>query len=386
MPAEVSSASNRREGLIDAIYDAAGDETLWDGALKTIADAFGSTSSVLVGHSEHDWNAPRFAHFGRLEREFNLRATNDDCPYLPYLSRLRPGAVVSLDQFMPLEQRRKTSWHRDVMEAQDIDHCLMGVLVKEHGAFGVFFLARGKRAGEFGPAEAAGFASIVPHLRRAAQIRCRLNAYGALASQSQEILDTVGAGIVLIDEAGAARPANRAALDAIANGQSLRLRGTKLSARDQAANHELERLIAETKAGGAGGSLAIPRADGMAPCLVRVMALRGRILDNPLLRGKARQSVAVFITSAANASTELDEALVDFYRLTAGEARVANLLAFGHGVPRTAGLLEISENTVKMHAKRIYEKLGVASQVQLAQLFGRHKAPVRNMDARAEAA
>ena len=363
-------------GLIDAIYDAAGDETLWDTALAALADAFGGTSSILVGHSEQDWDAPRFAHFGRLERQFNLRATNATCPYLPFLGRLRPGAIASADQFMPFEQRRATSWEREIMAPQDCDHSLMSVLVKGQGALGVFFLSRRARAGAFTAADTTRLAGLMPHLRRAAQIRCRLNAYGALASRGRELLDTIAAGIVLIDEAGAARPANRAAVDAIAAGHALRLDGTRLSLRRGAGPHTLEGLIASASRGGAGGSLAVQGpGDDAAPSLIQVVPLRGRICDGPNLAGKARQAVAVFITEMAAEPAALDGALADYYRLTPGEARVAGMLASGHGVPKAAGLLRLSENTVKMHAKRIYGKLGVTSQAQLVQVLSRARPP-----------
>ena len=57
---------------------------------------------------------------------------------------------------------------------------------------------------------------IVPHLRRAAQLFGRLDAYGALARQGQGILDYLETGIVLVDDNGEARCANRAAENAVA--------------------------------------------------------------------------------------------------------------------------------------------------------------------------
>ena len=127
-------------------------------------------------------------------------------------------------------------------------------------------------------------------------------------------------------------------------------------------------------AGGAGGTLAIPRADNNGrPCVVRVCPLRGSIRDT--LSG--HQSVAVFINCPDAGSEALDVSLIEFYRLTPAEARVADILAAGQGVSGTANRLELSENTVKMHAKRAFEKMGVAGQVQLSQLYGRLSAPAR---------
>ena len=183
-------------------------------------------------------------------------------------------------------------------------------------------------------------------------------------------------GIVLIDDNGEARCANGAAETAIARQQYLRLCGNRLSAIDGCAKARLDGLIAATMAGGVGGTLAIPRSDANGrPCVVRVCPLRGSIRET---MSGGRQTVAVFINRMESYFEELDGSLVEFYRLTPGEARVANILAAGHGIPGTASSLGLSENTVKMHAKRAFEKLGVTSQVQLSQLYGRLLAPARS--------
>jgi len=52
------------------------------------------------------------------------------------------------------------------------------------------------------------------------------------------------------------------------------------------------------------------------------------------------------------------------------------MLAAGCGMVGTSQHLAVSENTVKTHAKRIYEKMGLKSQSELAQLLGRLAAPI----------
>jgi len=365
--------------VIDTLYDAAGDAALWNKALIRVADSMGCTSSVFIGHGEGSLDAPRFAHFGSLDAEYNLRRTNSNCPYLQPLCTLRPGTVVSAEDTMPLARRRASEWHQEVAVAQEFEHCLMTVLDKGRGVFGVFFVGRPAKAGDFNQAERDGFAQIVPHLRRSAQLYGRFDAYGALARQRQGMLDYLDTGVVLIDENGEARCANRAAESAIAQQQYLKLCGKRLSAIDGCAKVRLDGLIAATMAGGAGGTLAIPRSDEDGrPCVVRICPLRGSIRET--LSGQGQQAVAVFINCLESDFEELDNSLVEFYRLTPGEVRVANILAGGHGIPGAASGLGLSENTVKMHAKRAFEKLGVASQVQLSQLYGRLLPPARSAE------
>jgi DNA-binding CsgD family transcriptional regulator len=56
---------------------------------------------------------------------------------------------------------------------------------------------------------------------------------------------------------------------------------------------------------------------------------------------------------------------------TPAEMRVATILGAGCGTVGASRHLAVSENTVKTHAKRIYEKMGLKSHGELVQLFGR---------------
>lgn len=64
----------------------------------------------------------------------------------------------------------------------------------------------------------------------------------------------------------------------------------------------------------------------------------------------------------------VDDALASSYELTAREREVLARLARGLSVTETAAELDISENTVKTHVKRIYGKLGVHSKQEVIDL------------------
>lgn len=64
----------------------------------------------------------------------------------------------------------------------------------------------------------------------------------------------------------------------------------------------------------------------------------------------------------------VDDALASAYDLTAREREVLARLARGLSVTETAAELDISENTVKTHVKRIYGKLGVHSKQEVIDL------------------
>ena len=55
--------------------------------------------------------------------------------------------------------------------------------------------------------------------------------------------------------------------------------------------------------------------------------------------------------------------------LTAREAQVVNLILEGHSTRAIAGVLAIAVETVRVHRRHVYEKLGVSSQAELFRWF-----------------
>ena len=62
-----------------------------------------------------------------------------------------------------------------------------------------------------------------------------------------------------------------------------------------------------------------------------------------------------------------DEARVQSLGLTARELEVLGLIAAGHATREIAELLHVSENTVKTHASRVFDKLGASRRTQAVQ-------------------
>ena len=155
------------------------------------------------------------------------------------------------------------------------------------------------------------------------------------------------------------------------------LRNGTVSASGHSAAEELARLIAATRSSGTGGTLALQRQDSTVPLLVLACPLRGAIPEKIGRLGEPQAPVALFIEDPAlGDAAQLNDMLTQFYRLTPAETRVATMFAAGSGTVGTSQHLAVSENTVKTHAKRIYEKMGLKSHGELARLLGRLATPI----------
>jgi len=93
--------------------------------------------------------------------------------------------------------------------------------------------------------------------------------------------------------------------------------------------------------------------------------------------GHAIRHMSESVGPATRDSSAMHDALVRAFNsfgssvLTAREQEVAHLLLRGNSAKVVARTLEISPETARNHSKRIYHKLGVASQAELLGLFFR---------------
>jgi len=123
----------------------------------------------------------------------------------------------------------------------------------------------------------------------------------------------------------------------------------------------------------AGASIAlaepvrITRPSGAAPLVVIPIPLPPPAFALWELSDTARVLVLIVDPSAQSGSAA--SILRKAFGLTATEARVAALVGSGLGGPQTAQVLGIAPATVKTHLARCFEKIGIRSQVQLAQII-----------------
>ena len=68
-----------------------------------------------------------------------------------------------------------------------------------------------------------------------------------------------------------------------------------------------------------------------------------------------------------------DEARLQSLGITARELEVLELIAAGHATREIADLLHVSENTVKTHASRVFDKLGASRRTQAVQKARQHR-------------
>jgi DNA-binding CsgD family transcriptional regulator len=360
-------ADTSDEDFIDRIYDSILQPHLWDQILVEISDMMQSAGGAAFGMLTNGQGSA-FCHYGRYQPPEDQRLSGHYMinPWTAAVMRQPVGAVLPSHRILPLRDLRRTAFYADILGPEKLDHCVITTVSRTPSVNFAFNIMRSDKVGPFSEAEVAKLRALMPHLRRAAELRLSFEGYRDLSLRQQQILDQINTGVILIDEMGAYRCANIVAEEMLRMRNGLTLQPNALVARDHKTTKALERLIAETAAGGVGGTVPVPR-ETQDPLLILVYPLRGTIRDALTVPGRARQTVVLFIKDPARGFSGPDSVLGPLFQLTPAEVRVALALGRSESVEAAAAILGRSINTVKTHIKRVYEKMGVGSHAELVQ-------------------
>ncbi len=180
-----------------------------------------------------------------------------------------------------------------------------------------------------------------------------------------DVLQLLGKAAILIDCSGEVVGLNDAAADCL--GPELRIRKRRLVADDPAANRALTKLIERTldecRAHACSEEQVVVARRNTRPLILRTLHLHGRAAS---LFHPARAMVVVLDASRVNLPTESQ--LKSAFRLSCGEARLANCLAAGHKLESAARSCGISYETARKRVKAVFEKTETRRQSELVAL------------------
>lgn len=245
-------------------------------------------------------------------------------------------------------------------------------------------LHRPQGAAPFDETEKRLVEAVLPHLRRALQLRHRLAVapagrgapkYGVglaaldalptaafvvddrlhvqIANAAAELLATAGLGLRMVREDG--QPQSRAVLRACHRSETERLAS----------------LVAATALNGAsGGALRLRAADGTVTAAALVAPLPARLLDAPIsFNGRIPGRALVMLRPIAAAAPPRAELLRDLFGLTAAEAEVARALTGGATKGEVAGARGLRETTVRTQVRAVLAKTGAVNLRDLERML-----------------
>ena len=221
-------------------------------------------------------------------------------------------------------------------------------------------------SGPFGRSHAQALDRLLPHFRRALQVRARLKDAERRSNSLQALVDSVQHGVALVALDGTMLYANVAAEDLLRRQDGLSLAtGGRLAASRPAETNALRALLASCADPTGGGALSIPRPSGARPFEVLAAPLSAaNRRDVP-----QRASAIVFLHDPEAGVEPLPGMLASLYRLTPAENRLATELLGHLTLGEIAEQRDVSLATLRTQLKGLFGKTGTNRQSELIGLL-----------------
>ncbi|UVK52434.1 helix-turn-helix transcriptional regulator [Mesorhizobium sp. AR02] len=361
--------------VIGDVYDASLDPALWQDAIKSVCGYIGAASGSL--HSQDSisratdalfwWGDPSSApHYFKTYLE-TYGKINPIFPSVIFFDVERPVAVpdvISCEEFV------RTRFFREWLAPQSLTDGLFSNLEKGATSCALFTAMRHTAQGEVDDRMRRRFELITPHIRRSMLIGKVIDLHRVEAATLADSLDELASGMFIVESTGRIIHANASAHRLIAEADVLRATNGRIAAFDLEGSRKLLDVFMAAQS----GDVALGKS-GIALPLTARSGERYVAHVLPLTSGKRRKAgvsysatAAMFIRKAALDLPSPPEAVASQFNLTPAELRVLFAIVQIGGVPEVAPVLGISDQTVKSHLHRIYEKTATKRQADLVKL------------------
>lgn len=361
-------------GIVEQIYEAALDNSLWAGISGRIATAFEATSAVLKVHdADHGIHmlettpnmvvAPHLEDWAQHWHQHDL--------WVQRSVSFGISRIVTSDDLVTPEEQARSGFYQEWLPHLDIHHMIGAVFSAENGGVGVIGIHRPPQARPFDATDRQATAMLLPHLERAMRISHRLGTLSSARDAAFRSFDALDAGVIIADASGRVRHVSSVAEAMLARNSQLMLRDGRLCAPAPALQTQLAGALRATIDVAAGRGLSLPatmRIDREArpAWSVAVSPLTPRSTHT----GWEEPLALILLRDPEYPPYRIDQ-LRAIYGLTQMEAVTAAALACGQSLQAIGLDLEIGIGTVRTHLKQVMLKTGTNRQAEAVALLAR---------------
>lgn len=187
-----------------------------------------------------------------------------------------------------------------------------------------------------------------------------------------EILDELGAAILVLDARGHLLNANAGGRDLLKTGTIVRTLAGRVSLLDQRAERKLYAALANLARPGDENVVVTAETERGELFICRLLRLPGANQDD---RAEG-PTVALFVRKAILDMTSSNGTLAEHFKLTPAELRVLMVVLEGCGAQEVARKLHVSVTTVKTHLRRLFAKTDTRRQADLVRLAAAFANPI----------
>lgn len=342
-------------GLVRLAYEGPGDEDAWRAFLRQLRELLRAEDAFLVRFPLEPGVPPltlaENVDPSLLERYRGTWIASLRNPVLAAARKARWRGSVIGDQIVPLSEQMRTEFWNEVRRPRGVKWEIGAADLSRPDA--LQWLAANRRPGHrrFSEREVGILDGLYPHVMRALELDARAEAERRARRTLSAALDAVDDALLAIDAGGAVRPVNLA-------GERF-LRRESVSA--------LEPLLAEVRRfrealGDAVHAIrpALPDRDVTAPS-----GRAYRVTARPDFEAGLLGAIVLTLRQRRDPSTEGADDAAGALGLTPRERDVLRLLVRGRSSPEICRDLAISNETLRVHVRHLFEKSGARSRLEL---------------------
>lgn len=363
----------RLVAVIETLYDAALDETLWPRALEALTDYTGSQAATfwtLDGSPQPKLPSLITFNFDPAFMREYLDGMVPEDPTVQYLVSHPNQPIVHDGLFITERQKDRLSYYDWHGRRSETRFRMVGQARPAGAVQAGVALHRTRRAGRYEPRDLERFAFIYKHLARALAIGVRLGSLNALQQCTGSVLDSNPAAILFLNSERRIMYANRAAESLRSASDGIRLANDRLVIARKAEQAQLDALVGGIVRGAKsilarGGLMRVARPSGKRPYAILVTPAGGNF---PALSA-LHPSVLIVITDPDAISPLPKDRLRSAFLLTDAEAQLAALIAAGDDLRLAAAKLCIQYGTARVRLAQIFQKTDTRRQGELVRVL-----------------
>lgn len=355
--------------IIGDIYDASSNDDNWKSVGKALFNYLGADAgslrlragggravNVFETRAENNWYADYYLHID---------------PIRSALRRLSPRAdgeamVLLDDELMDSSRHHHASFYRDFAKPHGQDHMLVGVIGDGDRSVVGFY----RQGTAFGVRERNTLVSLLPHVRRALQLRQRLHRAAFDAKLGYAAFDALQGAAVVVDAECNVLFANSAATRSFRRRDrpisivTAPVSGTRLTIDNRGEASRLRAMIRQAACGGAGGAIRLEfdalESDRIGQYAVFVSPQLPRCGVDDFIEGD-RVPVLVLINELSAPRTTKPSLFSELFGLSAAEGAVAAALLGGQSAETVARDRDVSLETVRTQIRTVLRKSNAAN-------------------------
>jgi DNA-binding CsgD family transcriptional regulator/PAS domain-containing protein len=360
------ASAERLVHIIEDLYEGTLDEAAWSRAMLGLADLVRASSALLFAYN------PQTGEVLRDENHrFDPAAVDEYRRHWSYQdSRLLPMLDVPILEPTPEQGMDIAGWERsaflnEFLRPIDAPHALPAWLFKAPQKAVTLSLQGTAQRGRFERGDIDLYRAILPHIRRALEIRDRLARAQVRPHSLVQGFQHANFGVLVLDNRRAILDANTLAERMLqAAPRSLRRNpdGTLWLAEPAAGTLAAWMLGGRPPAGAPEGLIHVPRARSKP---VSLLLVRLSAETNPWSSDSASWMLLMF--DPLHRLAVGAEVIGHVFGLSPRESQVAALLASGESLKGLARLLSVSHNTVRTQLRAVFSKTGTRTQAELIE-------------------